>query len=104
MNRTGIRFFVIHGIAVLLFGILVGIAMESNGELVMLWNLWFMIDFPASLLAGLLEQQMGGFPYPGFSDISSTLILSVFLAIVGGIQYYLIGLIYYHLRMNFSEK
>jgi hypothetical protein len=45
----------------------------------MLWNLWLMVDFPVSLLAGPLEQNMGGFPYPGLSDIVSTFIMSSFL-------------------------
>lgn len=53
--------------------------------------IWWVVDFPISFLAEPLERYMGGFPFRRFGDIGSSLILAVFFAIFGGIQYYLIG-------------
>jgi hypothetical protein len=89
MRRLPLFVLVIHTLLVTVIATLVGVL---GGEAVMLWNLFMVVDMPLSIIFGGLLSPIEVWSQSTFGvGLTYTVTYALFFALVGGIQYYVIG-------------
>jgi len=91
MLGFGLILLLLHSVAVICFGVAVGIAMSYSAEYGMWWNLWYIITFPASLFSVPLEAMIVSRANDRFGFIGHAVSMTAIFFFLGGVQYYLIG-------------
>lgn len=91
MNNFGMALLVSHTIAVICFGIAVGLAERVSAEYGMLWNLWYLVAFPASAISPLLEEVTTPYANKCLGPWGGTVAMTAIFLVLGGVQYYIVG-------------
>ena len=84
-RHAGLTALAVHTVAVVGFSFVVWSQLQNSHEAGMLWMIWMLIDFPASLFAIPLNVLTAGLVN---STVYYTLGFGSFFAIFGGLQYY----------------
>ncbi|MEX0641204.1 MAG: hypothetical protein WD468_00805 [Pirellulales bacterium] len=88
LAKLPVAFAAVHAVAVLAMATYIFVSLPKSGEYMMYWSIFYLVDFPLSLIVLFLAVVFGNM-LPSDSFFNG--MLALFFCVFGGYQYFWIG-------------